>query len=210
MAMIDLLFPVIGSRLPTDHGYALYSAVSHQLSCLHDGSLDFSLVPVTGRYVGHGQMQIDPAWSHLRLRLAAADIPRVLPLAGKALKVLGENLRLGVPKVHALRPAATLYARTVTIKNATQPDAFLATAQRKLAEIGVKGRPDIPRVAIGKFPGEPQRHVLRVKDSRIVGFSLLVHDLAAEDSLRLLTVGLGGRRRMGGGVFVPVGEEDGQ
>lgn len=208
MLPLDLVFPVVGARLPCDHNYHLYAALSRQLPCLHDRTLDYSLVPVTGRYVGRGELQLDPAWSRLRLRVTAEEIPRVLPLAGKRLQILGETLRVGVPQVHALRPTSTLYARTVTIKNATQPGAFLTAVQRQLTELGVAGRPDIPRVIVGKCQGEPQRQVLRIKTSCVVGFSLLVHDLSAEDSLKLLAVGLGGRRRMGGGVFMPVSEED--
>jgi CRISPR-associated protein Cas6 len=210
MLPLDLVFPVVGVRLPCDHNYLLYAALSRLLPCLHDGSLDYSLVPVTGRYRGCGELQLDPAWSRFRLRVAAEEIPRVLPLAGKRLQILGESLRLGVPQVHSLRPTPTLHARTVTIKNATEPDTFLAAVHRRLTEIGVRGRPDIPRAVIGKCQGEPQRHVLRIKTSCVVGYSLLVHDLPEEDSLKLLAVGLGGRRRMGGGVFMPVSEEDGE
>jgi CRISPR-associated protein Cas6 len=210
MVPLDLVFPVVGNRLPCDHNYHLYAALSRLLPCLHDGTLDYGLVPVTGRYVGCGELQLDPAWSRLRLRVSAEVVPRVLPLAGKSLKVLGANLRLGVPEVHALRPTSTLHARTVTIKNATEPGPFLTAVQRQLIDLGVRGRPEIPLAAIGKHPGEPRRQVLRIKTSCIVAFSLLVHDLSPEDSSRLLTAGLGGRRRMGGGVFMPVSEENGE
>jgi CRISPR-associated protein Cas6 len=139
MLPLDLVFPVVGVRLPCDHNYHLYAALSRLLPCLHDGTLDYSLVRITGRYVGRGELQLDPALSRLRLRVAAGDIPRVLPLAGKSLQVMGENLYLGVPQVHALRPAPTLHAHAVTIKNATEPAAFLAAVQRRLTEMGGNG-----------------------------------------------------------------------
>jgi CRISPR-associated protein Cas6 len=210
MSSLDLCFPVVGTRLPCDHNYPLYAGLSRLLPCLHDGSVPFGLFPITGRYLGGGQIQLDPAWSRLRLRVAAADIPRVLPLAGKRVRVLGTHILLGAPQVSAPRPAPTLHAHTVTINKATEPGPFLDAAQRQLQELGIKGRPEIPRVASGRCQGQPQRNILRVKDNRIVGYSLLVHDLSAEDSQRLLAVGLGGRRRMGGGVFMPVNEEDTQ
>src|SRR3954463_7947323 len=100
--VIDLLFPVIGPRLPTDHCYTLYSAMSRMLPCLHDGSVGFGMAPVTGQYVGNGLLQLDPMRSRLRLRLAAAHVPRVLPLAGKGVEVMRHRIRLGVPQVHAL------------------------------------------------------------------------------------------------------------
>jgi CRISPR-associated protein Cas6 len=48
---------------------------------------------------------------------------------------------------------------------------------------------------------------MRVKDKLVVCFPLLVHDLSPEESLRLQEEGLGGRRRMGGGVFLPADGE---
>src|SRR5262245_37090545 len=59
MATVDLLFPVVGARLPTDHGYVLYGALSRTLPCLHDDSVPFGMAPVTGQYVGNGLIQLD-------------------------------------------------------------------------------------------------------------------------------------------------------
>ncbi len=33
--MVDLCFPVLGQTLPSDHGYALYAALSRVLPALH-------------------------------------------------------------------------------------------------------------------------------------------------------------------------------
>jgi CRISPR-associated protein Cas6 len=140
----------------------------------------------------------------MRLRLAVTDIRRVLPLAGRRVRVLDTQVLLGAPQVSAPHPAPTLHAHTVTINKATEPAPFLEAVQRQMQELGVKGRPEIPQQRGGRCPGEPQRIVLRVKSNRIVGYSLLVHDLSAADSERLLEFGLGGRRRMGAGVFMPV------
>src|SRR5262249_21304034 len=60
--------PVIGRRLPTDHAYALYSAISRLLPRLHGGEVPFGLAPVTGEYVGDGQMLLDPQRSTPRPR----------------------------------------------------------------------------------------------------------------------------------------------
>jgi CRISPR-associated protein Cas6 len=208
MPILDLSFPVLGTRLPCDHNYPLYAALSRLLPCLHDGSVAFGLLPIQGRYIGRGLMQLDPSWSRFRLRVSTTDIPRVLPLAGKPLRVMGEHIRLGVPQVFAPRPGPTLHAHTVTIKNATEPAPFLEAVHRQLQQMNIQGRSEIPCFESGERQGQPQRSILRVKDKRVVGYSLLVHDLSAEDSQRLLEEGLGGRRRMGGGVFLPVSKEN--
>jgi CRISPR-associated endonuclease/helicase Cas3 len=203
---IDLLFPVVGTRLPVDHGYALYGAISRLLPALHDGSLRFGMAPVTGPHVGNGLLQVDSTQSRLRLRLSATDIPQVLPLAGKGLDVMGHRIRLGVPQIRSLQPVPSLIARTVAIKKATAPDTFLDSAQRQLDELGIGGRLRVPE-RLGKAGHrEPARRVLRIKDVRIVGYSLLVEDLSESDSLKLQAEGLGGRRHLGCGLFVAARE----
>ncbi len=203
MTTVDLLFPVIGSRLPTDHNYALYSALSRWVPCLHDGSVEFGLAPVTGPYVGNGFLQVDHSQSRLRLRLSAADVPKVLPLAGKELGVMGRRIRLGAPQIQALHPAPLLIARMVAIKNATDPDTFLGSARRQLDELGIGGGLRVPEHRGRDGRAEPARRVLRIKTACIVGYSLLAERLKPDESLRLQESGLGGRRHLGCGVFVP-------
>nr|AHZ45659.1 Cas6-related CRISPR-associated protein [uncultured bacterium] len=209
LATVDLLFAVVGTRMPSDHGYALYSSLARLLPCLHDGSVPFAVLPVTGRPVGGGLIALDPHRSRLRLRLSAADLPRVLPLAGKCLTVLGHRVALGVPHVRPLDPAPTLFARTVTFKNATDPEAFLAAARDGLDRLGVRGLPSVPEHLTRDGRPEPHRQVLRIRQTRIVCYSLLVDGLGPEDSFRLQAAGLGGRRHMGSGFFVPAGERGG-
>ena len=45
---------------------------------------------------------------------------------------------------------------------------------------------------------------MRVKGQVIVGFAVQVKGLSAADSLKLQADGLGGRRRLGCGFFLPV------
>jgi CRISPR-associated protein Cas6 len=43
----------------------------------------------------------------------------------------------------------------------------------------------------------------QAQDAEIVGFSLMLHALAPEDSLRMQAAGLGTARHLGCGIFVP-------
>jgi len=52
--------------------------------------------------------------------------------------------------------------------------------------------------------GLGRRRVMRIKDKTIVGFQVVVAELTAEESITLQEHGLGGRRRMGCGIFVPL------
>ncbi|HEY7425606.1 MAG TPA: type I-MYXAN CRISPR-associated protein Cas6/Cmx6 [Gemmataceae bacterium] len=204
MSAVDFLFPVLGSELPTDHQYPLFAAVTTLLPWLHDNRSRYALAPLTGVYVGDGRLRLLPGWSKLRIRLLAVDIPRVLPLAGKGLRVAGQRLRLGVPHVEALQPVQVLRAHTVVIKHATEPDTFLQAARKQLDALEIKGRIEVPLAEGERDHGQPQRHVLRVKDYTIIGYPLLVRDLTSEASLRLQEIGIGGKRHMGGGFFLPI------
>jgi CRISPR-associated endonuclease/helicase Cas3 len=146
---------------------------------------------------------IDPKRSLLRLRLSASDLPHVLALAGKGIEVMGHDIRLGVPQVTALVPAASLISRAVAIKNATEPASFLKAARKQLDELGIRGRLHLPERRTKTGHLEPSRRVIRIKDTRIICFSLLVEGLTPEESIRLQEAGLGGRRHLGCGLFLP-------
>jgi CRISPR-associated protein Cas6 len=203
MPLIELHFPVLGSALPADHGYALYSALSRMIPSLHEDHA-VGIGPIGGQYVGKGRLQIDARRSRLRLRLVAENIATVLPLAGKSLMIGDHLIRLGVPFVRALVPAPNLVARLVTIKGFTEPPAFLEAVRRQLQSLNIVGEPGIPVILQGAREGQPRRHILRIKDKKVVGFSLQVTGLTAEESVKLQEHGLGGRRKMGCGFFVPM------
>jgi CRISPR-associated protein Cas6 len=146
MAMIDLHFPALGSELPTDHGYALYAALTRAAPGLHAAGWPLFIGPVPGQYAGRR-----------RLRLPAENITAALPLAGKALEVGGQRLRPGVPQVRALEPVAALAARLVTIRGFTEPSAFLEAVRRHLDELGIAGEAGIPGQLVLSCPQHAAR-----------------------------------------------------
>ena len=193
--VVDLFFHVQGKEVPVDHGYTLYSAISRILESgeenkwLHNAD-NVGLLPIRGHYAGQGKLMLD---QHARfgLRLPVNLIPKVLRLAGKRLDVDGEALRVGVSTTSALIPAPVLYAHIVTTKNGEDETRFDAEIQRQLDALGIKGKPT-----------RGPRRIVTIKDKKVVGYSLLVSELTAEESIRLQEQGLGGRRKMGCGVFV--------
>jgi len=200
---LDVIFPASGDAIPKDHAYPLYAALSRIVPEFHQESCPLRFSSITGVADSGGQLQLTPH-SHLRVRLPQDQVKVVLPLAGKRLLLGDVGIRLGVPALRTLEPATSLVARLVTFKNAETPEQFLATARTKLAELGVSGEPQLPIHLDGGRAGEPKRRVLRIKDVAIVGYSLLVSELSASDSIKLQESGLGGRTKMGCGFFLPV------
>lgn len=197
---VDLVFPALGNTLPTDHAYALYGALSQIVPDFHDETRSVRFAPITGRAAPDGRLQITE-YSCLRVRLADNAVRCVLPLAGKRLAVGDALVRLGVPRLQSLVAAPSLIARLVTFKNADTPERFLATAQVKLADLGVNGKLQLPVHVQGERVGTPVRRVVRVRGVSIPGYSLIVAELSSSDSLLLQESGLGGRTRLGCGFF---------
>lgn len=190
MSTVDLAFRLVGKAVPVDHGYTLYSAVSRVVPEIH-GARQIGLHPIRGVYQGDDTLHL-AVYSRLIVRLPDEEIKNYLKLAGKRLTLDDHVLTVGVPEVRMLHPVANLRARLVTIKGFQEPNAFLQAVLRQMETLGSSGE-----VILG------ERRTFRVKEKQIVGFELAVTSLTAEESLSLQEKGLGGRRRMGCGVFVP-------
>lgn len=190
--IIELSFRLLGRTIPVDHGYSLYAAISHIVLEIHDARA-IGVQPIRGVYAGNGMLQLTP-FSHLILRLPDDQIRSYLKLGGKRLDVDGHMLHVGTPTVRALLPVASLRARLVTIKGYLQEETFLQGVTRQLQSLRIAGE-----TLLG------ERRTLRVKDKQVVGFEVAVTGLTAEESLSIQEIGLGGRRRMGCGMFVPLG-----
>jgi len=187
---IDLHLQIIGRTLNVDHGYALYSAVSKDLPGFHEAG-DVGMNLIRGKYIGQGQLSIPP-FSNLTFRLPASRVADYINLAGKSLDVDGHVLRVGVPSSHYLVPSPVLYAHLVTSRNCQDQDRFSLEMVRQLDTMDCKGK-----LTIGK------RRTLKVHGRQVVGYSVLVTELTAEESIFLQENGLGGRRKMGCGFFLP-------
>ncbi|ATB51322.1 type I-MYXAN CRISPR-associated protein Cas6/Cmx6 [Corallococcus macrosporus DSM 14697] len=191
MALIDLLFPVQGGPVPLDHAYLLFAALSRHIPALHERS-DLGVFSLRGvsntrelLYLGRGT---------LRLRCPVEAVATLLPLVSAPLEVAGRRLSLGAPSLYALEPVPSLAARLVTFKHAMDEPAFIAAASRALEALGVQAT-----LTVGR------RRIVRIADKKVVGFALDLHGLSAEHSLRVQERGLGGRRHMGCGLFLPPG-----
>lgn len=211
--VIDVSFRVMGNSLPLDHGYTLYSTLSKLLPELHNAAW-LAIHPISGFPVDRRALQTTNT-SRLRLRLPHDRLVDVMPLAGKQLVLADASnhfaIRLGVPEVYTLHPSPVLASRCVVIKvseaekSDRSPDRemFLAAIKSQMTGHGIEGEAwiDNRRDSRGR---ELSRRIMRIKGKSIVGYSVRVSGVSDEDSLKLQEVGLGGRRRMGCGIFVPV------
>ena len=134
-----------------------------------------------------------PPGSRLGLRLDTDRIPLALRLAGRRLDVRLHTLTLGPPTVVPMEPSPALSARIVTIKSFMEPEPFAEAVRRQLVETDASLT--TAKVTLGA------RKVITIDGRRVVGFSVRVTDLPNDASMLIQEQGIGGRRKMGCGVF---------
>jgi hypothetical protein len=173
---VELSFSITGQSLPADHGYGLYSAIAHLAPQVHERE-GVSILTIVGIPDRQGKIFLTER-SHLRIRLPYECMPMVYHLV--------ERLR----------------ARIVTIKNHQESESFLVAARLQLEALGIVGEAIVPL----DIEGKPDRKTIKIKTYSVVGFGLEVSGLSEEDSIKLQILGLGGKHRMGCGVFVPMKE----
>lgn len=195
---IIVQFPIQGNKLPADHGYLLYSAISQIKPELHETKW-LGIEMISGVTFERGIITVPNHGASLRLRIPADKFGEVICLAGKQFDIEGHKIRLGIPTARPLVPASSLYSRIVTFKNSLESPKFLETANRDLLEKGIIAELEIPKETYSRH-----RRIITIKGKKIVGFSLIAYKLSDEDSLRLQSEGIGGRRSMGCGIFNPI------
>lgn len=179
-AIAEIAWPIrsVRGRVAPDDGYAIFGSLCRR------------------GLVFHGQPDTQVAWVGSEL-IIRAPVDRAWRLAGcelAGLEVGGATLRLNPPVVRPLVPARSLWSRCVTIKPYLDPDQFTGALRRQLDRIGVD-RSAPARVG--------PRRVLRVRGVTLVGFRVALPELSIEDSLAVQSHGIGGKNRMGCGVFTP-------
>ncbi len=124
----------------------------------------------------------------------------VYPLANQQLAIGKHQIRLGIPEITFLTPYKELYSRITVIKGYQDVTTFLQAAQRQLDKLGIDGR---PRVAV-RQDGSFKRKTIKIGRYMITGFGLEIENLSEGDSIKLQTYGLGGKQKMGCGIFLPM------
>ena len=187
--LVDVVFPLRARALPRDHAQALQQALCAQWPWL----LTEPLAGVHPIKLVHGLEESALLSQRVRLavRVSAARAEQLLALTEVAFSLDGQALSLGAPHLRALQPHTTLIAHRVASDTADEI-TFMAAVAAELAELG-----------IGGLPVCGLHHAIQVAGRRQDTFSLMLHQLAVQDSLRLQQHGLGPQRLLGCGLFVP-------
>lgn len=193
---IDLKFTLTGHTIPFNHGYTLYAAISHQFPIIHN--LDtLSIHPITGKPEFPHLLHLTQD-SSLYLRLPINQVPLIYRLAGKTLTLNDHKIRLGLPESTFITPHHHLYSRLVVIRGFDEPQTFLEAAQRQLNQRNITATLSLTT----RSQGEPIRRTIKIKSKTLVGYGVKISDLNEEDAISLQEKGIGGKHKMGCGVFI--------
>jgi CRISPR-associated protein Cas6 len=199
--VVDLAFAVRGQLLSVDHAYALAQAIGEALPwLLQDERAGIHEIHVADSGNGwyrpeeaSGQLLHLSRRTKLTLRLPQERLDEARRLTGCTLDVAGQPLQVGEATVRPLHPFPTLFARHVVAAEEGSEEQFLDGVARWLREGGFP----IRRLLCGRS------HVIRMPDHPLFTRSLMVADLDPSQSVRLQQHGLGPKRHLGCGLFIP-------
>ena len=188
--MVDVVFSLEEGTLDDDHADALSLAIRDVLPWF-DEEPEAGILPLSGLAKGNGVRFVGRR-SRLALRLPIHRSASADSLAGARLDLGGVELKIGSSSVRQLFPArGVVYSHFVSVGTDDEIE-FLACCKSLLAERGLK-----PQLITGKA------RELRAAEGMVRGFSLMLHGLAAAESLAVQEAGLGGHRALGCGIFIP-------
>src|SRR5690606_17235733 len=128
--LVDVGFPVRGSKLPADHGYLLLSALCEAIPLLsHEPG--WGLLPSDGQREGARRIRLGPR-SMVQLRLPARGLGEALALTGRDRSVGIDRVHLGMARVKPLSPSSRLRSAAVTLPGCPGPSIH-AALRRELA-----------------------------------------------------------------------------
>lgn len=192
--IVDIGFPVRGAKLPADHGYLLFSALCEAIPRLsHEPG--WALHPIDGKREGTRGIRLGPR-SMVQLRLPARELGEALALTGRDLSVGPERVHLGMARIKPLSPSPRLRSAAVTITGGSGP-SFLAALRRELAALPLGQDLSTIEIHVG------DQQLLRARVRTVVAYAVTLCGLRPHASLCIQAHGLGGRRHMGAGVFLP-------
>ncbi|RCJ38152.1 type I-MYXAN CRISPR-associated protein Cas6/Cmx6 [Nostoc punctiforme NIES-2108] len=183
-------------------GHLTYGALSRICPPLHELN-NIGIHPIAGIPTRNNLLELT-AQSRLKIRIYHQQIPLIYPyLAGQAFHI-GQNFyQLDIPDYQPLISSESVYSRLVVIKGFQDSTSFIEAVQRQLDNLGIQGKIEL----LTRQDGTPQRRQLTInkegKQFKVRGFGVKISELNPEDSLTLQEQGIGGKRKMMCGIFVP-------
>jgi CRISPR-associated protein Cas6 len=185
--MLDLAFDVSGATPPASYPFTLWAALVEFAPQLAEEE-SAGVLPLR---LPEQAAEVLPKRAKLTLRIPSVLAEELtVALSGAQLDLGSGLLQLGMGRPRAITAYPTIHAHHV----ASDEDEVIFMD-------GVRAQLDEMRIACNLICG--MRHRIGDETQSIQGYSLVIHDLKADASLRLQYAGLGESRQYGCGIFVP-------
>lgn len=186
--MLDLVFEISGGSLPANYPFAIWAALLERVPILADDENRVGVLPL--RLPGHAAGPL-PKRTKLALRIPETLCEEITAsLSGQPLDLADSQVQLGTGRVRQIAPYPTMHAQQVATRQDEIP--FMEGVRATLDKMGI-----VCNLICG------MRRTIGEGELSIPGYSLVIHDLKVDASLRLQYAGLGEARHFGCGIFLP-------
>ena len=199
----DLSFRLSGGALPVDHAHDLQTEVLKVLPWLarvESAGIHSINVAASGNgwrrpESGEENALLYPSRrTRMRLRLPKERLEDARVLTGAVLKLGGHDIEVGEAEAKPLSALTTLFARYVAAEFGESEEGFLTRMVGLIQEQhGIR----VPKLMCGR------ETIFKTPNGPLATRSLLLAEIEKRESVRLQCAGLGPRRLMGCGLFVP-------
>lgn len=199
-AVLDLVFSISCRTLPVDHAYSLSQAIQHHLPWIKDEE-HAAVHTIHVAESGNGWFRPDSAdqllypsrRTKLTLRVPKHRIEDAKQLIDKTIDIDGNTLTVNKMSQRALSEITTIFSRYIVVENAASEMEFMEEIVACLKKLNIKPK----KMLCGR---EMQ---VNTPDHTLTTRSLMIAELAFDESILLQQKGLGSHRWMGCGIFLP-------
>ena len=185
--MIDAIFDISGESVPANYPFGLWNELQRLMPEL---SAESSVAVLPLRTAGSVSGLLLAKRAKLTVRLPPSLAEKLLAISGQTLDINGYSLQIGSGKLREIQAYPTISSYLVAGER--DEVVFTDNIAAHLEQMGIAANLICGRAV-----------VLEGENQAIHGFSLVIHNLKPEDSLRLQYTGLGSNRQHGCGVFIP-------
>jgi CRISPR-associated protein Cas6 len=198
--IVDLMFGIRCATLPVDHAWELSDQIQQALPWF-EGEPTAGLHIIHGADSGNGWERPQGAdellhlsrRTKLTLRLPRHRVEDAATLSGRVFTVGEHRMEIGESKTRLLSMTTILYSRYLASRPEWSEQEFTEWAVGELKGMGLRFK----KVLCGKS------YALATPKGPLPTRSLMVADLSHQDAITLQERGIGPRRSMGLGLFVP-------
>jgi len=199
--VVDLLFKIECKSLPLDHGFSLSQQIVQHIPWIQDEP-QAAIHQIHVAESANGWMRPeDPETEVLNvsrrtkmtIRIPSTRLENIKALTGKTLDINGHQLTVGDFSIRKLSRLTTIFARYIDTQGTEDENEFLENMVQKLIEKDIK----VKKMLSGRLATH------QTNSGPILTRKLMISDLDVKESVLLQEQGLGDKKLLGLGIFMP-------